>query len=148
MVVRIFAARKELFVCRLSTTISDLPRILILMNSLLFIVYFIIIIIIFLGADVIILMFDITNQKSFYDLDTVWMNLLRHSIYPNAVPCDKCLVVVGNKADLELQRKVTNTHGKDFAEEIGATFIEISAKTGHNVDALLRHCSIACGHPS
>lgn len=66
------------------------------------------------------------------------MKLLRDSIYPNVVPSDKYLIVVGNKSDLELQRKVTSVDGKEFAEAIGAIFLETSAKTGQNMDVLLK----------
>lgn len=90
----------------------------------------------------IILMFDITNEKSFNDLETVWMKLVRDGIYPNVIPSDKYLVVVGNKCDLELQREVMTSDGKEFAETIGASFVETSAKTGENVDALLKQFGV------
>ena len=87
-------------------------------------------------------MYDITSRESFSDLDEVWMRLLVQSIYPNVVPSDKHLVVVGNKSDLGLQRTVSDSEGREFADGIGAGYLETSAKTGQNVDELLRYCNV------
>lgn len=42
-------------------------------------------------------------------------------------------VVVGNKCDLEEKREVTREEGQRMADNYGATFFEISAKTNVNV---------------
>ncbi len=43
-------------------------------------------------------------------------------------------MVVGNKADLEGQRKVPNERPiKDYREKFGIDYWEVSAKTGFNV---------------
>lgn len=98
------------------------------------------------GADVIILMFDISNEDSFRDLDTIWMKLIKGSVYPQALPSNKHMLLVGNKADLEAQRKVQNADAMTFAEEIEAGYIEISAKTELNVDELLRSLALKFYH--
>ena len=41
--------------------------------------------------------------------------------------------MVGNKVDLESDRKVSQSDGKKAAERLGIPFLETSAKTGHNV---------------
>jgi GTPase SAR1 family protein len=90
------------------------------------------------GADVIILMFDITDQQSFNDLKSVWLKHIQESIYPCVISSDTRLVVVGNKVDLEAQRKVWGDEAGKFADEIGATCcIETSAKSGFNIKELL-----------
>jgi len=43
------------------------------------------------------------------------------------------LVLVGNKSDLEGEREVSTSEGKDLAKEIGAQYIETSARNGNNV---------------
>ena len=43
------------------------------------------------------------------------------------------LVLVGNKIDLEKQRKVSTEEAKKFAQTNGLLFVETSAKTGLNV---------------
>ena len=44
------------------------------------------------------------------------------------------VVLVGNKCDLEQEREVTREEGKMMAENYGAAFFEVSAKTGVNID--------------
>ena len=44
------------------------------------------------------------------------------------------LLVVGNKCHLEEYREVTREEGEMMAASIGATFFEVSAKTGVNID--------------
>jgi len=43
------------------------------------------------------------------------------------------MVLVGNKLDLEKDRKVTTEEGQALARELGCPFFESSAKTHHNV---------------
>ena len=45
-------------------------------------------------------------------------------------------VLCGNKTDLEIQRVITTTEGRELAKQWNATFIETSAKTGKNVHEL------------
>lgn len=40
------------------------------------------------------------------------------------------IIVVGNKKDLEKERKVTTEMGESLAEQWGCVFLESSAKTG------------------
>ena len=47
---------------------------------------------------------------------------------------DPPVVLVGNKCDLEEKRVVTREEGEMMAASIGATFLEVSAKTGVNID--------------
>ncbi|KAK8809870.1 hypothetical protein WA158_000813 [Blastocystis sp. Blastoise] len=60
-----------------------------------------------------------------------------------------CVTLVGNKCDLESERKVTTQEGKDLAKKYGAHFYETSAKDGTNIDecftdianeCIKRHC--------
>lgn len=89
------------------------------------------------GADVIVMMFDITNEETFCDLYTL-KDTIAESLYPNVIPQDKVFLLVGNKVDLEKRREVASTLAKSFAEEIGAHFLEISAKTGANFSEMTR----------
>jgi small GTP-binding protein len=47
---------------------------------------------------------------------------------------DVPIVLVGNKADLLDQRKVTSTQGEEMAKKIRCPYLECSAKTGMNVE--------------
>lgn len=44
------------------------------------------------------------------------------------------LVILGNKCDLESERKVSTEEGQTLAQELGGKFLETSAKTATNVD--------------
>ena len=46
------------------------------------------------------------------------------------------IAVVGNKADLEDRSQVEREEAQAYADEIGAIFVETSAKTGDNVQDL------------
>ena len=45
-----------------------------------------------------------------------------------------CILIVGNKCDMDAQRKVTYAQGSDLAKHYKVPFIEASAKSGFNVD--------------
>ena len=44
------------------------------------------------------------------------------------------MILVGNKNDISHEREVSYDDGESLANELGISFIEASAKTGHNVD--------------
>ena len=80
------------------------------------------------GKDGILVVYDITNRQSFDDIN-FWLNEIKEKANKNTV-----LLLVGNKCDLEDERKVSFQEGKDFADNNGIKFIETSAKTNQNVD--------------
>lgn len=47
------------------------------------------------------------------------------------------MILAGSKNDLEEERKVSTTEGKDLANRLGIQFYEVSAKTKDNIDILL-----------
>ena len=80
------------------------------------------------GKNGILVVYDITNRQSFDDIN-FWLNEIKEKANKNTV-----LLLVGNKCDLEDERKVSFQEGKDFADNNGIKFIETSAKTNQNVD--------------
>lgn len=80
------------------------------------------------GAVAALLLYDITNRESFESLGR-WLNEARNNANRNI-----CIMLVGNKTDLEGQRQVSEAEAKAFAEENQMLWMEASAKTGHNVD--------------
>ena len=78
-------------------------------------------------ADGVILVYDITSQESFCKID-FWIQELH-----NKNRDSKVLMLVGNKTDLDNERKVSFQQGEKKANEIGCPFMETSAKTNHNI---------------
>jgi GTPase KRas protein len=76
-----------------------------------------------------LLVYSITSRDSFEEIDTFHQQILRVKdldAYPT--------VVVGNKCDLEFERRVGNSEGRELARHLGCKFIETSAKLRLNVD--------------
>lgn len=47
------------------------------------------------------------------------------------------LLVIGNKLDIKENREISIAKGEEFATRIGSEFMEVSAKSGQNVDEIL-----------
>ena len=75
-------------------------------------------------ANIILLVYDITNRDSFNHLPE-WLKDLTNINLDEVI-----LAVVANKIDLADKRDITLEEGKKFAEEHNFVFQEISAKTG------------------
>ena len=76
----------------------------------------------FKGTDGVILIYSINNKDSFDDLQD-WLQMLKEEI-PNDIP----IFLVGNKNDLENERKIRIEQGADFAAKHGFMFCECSVK--------------------
>jgi len=81
------------------------------------------------NADAIIIVYDITDQESFTDVEGHITEGTRYS-----QRSEKFLV--GNKVDLTNERVVDAASGKSLAEKHNILFFETSAKTGQDVDTL------------
>lgn len=73
------------------------------------------------------LVYDITDLESFQNL-TTWLIEIEKNANKNV-----CKILVGNKSDLESERKVSTEQGKEFALLYGMKFYETSAKNSYNV---------------
>ncbi|XP_029801033.1 ras-related protein Rab-44 isoform X2 [Suricata suricatta] len=78
-------------------------------------------------ADGVVLMYDITSQKSFAHVH-YWLNCLRDSGSDGVV-----ILLLGNKTDCERERQVSTEAGQQLAEKLGVSFGECSAALGHNI---------------
>lgn len=78
------------------------------------------------NLDGVMLVFDVTNDKSFYNL-TKWLNQINQ-----IKPCP--YMISGNKADLENERIVSDDEIKEVEEKFNAPCFLTSAMTGMNVD--------------
>ncbi|KAJ3434783.1 ras-like protein [Anaeramoeba flamelloides] len=77
-------------------------------------------------TNILVLLYSITDKSSFHLLkDEKYMDLMCGLSEEK----EYSIIVIGNKKDLENERQVTTKEGEEFAEEIGAYFVESSAKT-------------------
>lgn len=86
------------------------------------------------GAAGALLVYDVTSRDSFNVL-TNWLNDARTLASPNI-----CVLLVGNKRDLDETREVTFLEASRFAQENDMMFLETSAKTGENVEEAFLKC--------
>ena len=80
-------------------------------------------------GDGFLLVYSINNLASFEYLENLIekIHLLKNSK-------DTLILLVGNRCDLEEERKISKEEGKKFAHAHNALFIETSAKLGINVN--------------
>ena len=83
-----------------------------------------------IDSNIIIIVYDISNKDSFIHTEN-WIKEFNHLNRKEII-----IVLLGNKTDLEVERKVTTQEAEDFAEKNGLLFYEVSAKTGENIQEL------------
>ena len=79
----------------------------------------------FRGAHGIMIVYDITDRKSF-DTAKKWLDEIDREIVNK--------LLVGNKCDMDTKRQVEYEEAKAFAEEHGIPFLETSGRAATNVE--------------
>ena len=82
-------------------------------------------------AYIIILVYDITREKTFNDIKEIWYDDVKKNGEKYTV-----IALVGNKSDLYEEEKVEESMARAYAKEIDATFMYVSAQNGNNIDNL------------
>jgi len=80
------------------------------------------------GAMGIMLVYDITNEKSFDNIKNWIRNIEEHA------SADVEKMILGNKCDMNDRRQVSKERGEQLAIEYGIKFMETSAKASINVE--------------
>lgn len=80
------------------------------------------------SANGAIVVFDITNEDSFNHLSEWIKDFIDNTGVNN-------IIIVGNKSDLNNERKVQNEAGKDYAKTQDLQYFETSAKNGDNIES-------------
>jgi len=83
------------------------------------------------NADAAVLVYDITDGESFSSLQS-WYQELQKNV-PNCI-----IILTGNKLDLAQDRKVPKENALEFANEKECALIEVSSKSGENIEELFR----------
>ena len=84
------------------------------------------------GSHGILLLYDITKQSSFDNIRE-WVRDIKEEVSEKAI-----IFLIGNKIDMDEQRKITKEKGEELAEEYKIPFFEASAKSGENVDEVFK----------
>ena len=108
-------------------------------NSLSYIFYVSLIKMVFFsrGAMGIMLVYDITNSKSFDNIAKWLRNIQEHANE------DVEKMILGNKCDMEDKRVIPKERGEMIAKENGIRFLETSAKTNVNIEKAFMELSEA-----
>ena len=87
------------------------------------------------GANIAILVYDISNRDSFNDLDNWLLNITNHS--------DIEIIIVANKADLRdgeyKEYLIPELKGENYANNFNIKFFSVSAKTKQNISELFEY---------
>uniref|UniRef100_A0A674B9D8 small monomeric GTPase n=1 Tax=Salmo trutta TaxID=8032 RepID=A0A674B9D8_SALTR len=83
------------------------------------------------GAMGIMLVYDITNEKSFENIKNWIRNIEEHA------SADVERMILGNKCDMNDKRQVSKERGEKLAIDYGIKFLETSAKSSLNVEEVL-----------
>jgi len=81
----------------------------------------------FNGADGILLVFDITRSSTFSNVNNWYSSAVKYGL--SGVP----RILIGNKKDLEEERKIILPMAEHLSEKLNAPFFQTSALTGENV---------------
>ena len=76
----------------------------------------------------VLFLYDITNRTTFDAISEYKCDIL------DLKEQNISFLICGNKIDLEKQRQVQTCEGQQLADSLGVSFIEMSAKTGKNIN--------------
>ena len=79
------------------------------------------------------IVYDISKKESFDNLNKKFNLIKNIAEFENR---DIAIILVGNKKDLEEERKVTTKEGEEFANKMGCHFFETSAQNNENINEI------------
>ena len=82
------------------------------------------------NSRIVLLIFDITDKSSYNSAIEFWYDYIKKTA-PLAT-----IILIGNKSDLEKNRKIKKTKVKTLAKDLGMIYMESSAKTGDSIGDL------------
>lgn len=87
------------------------------------------------GANGIVVVYDVTDPESFNSV-TRWLQEIERNVGTGVHK-----MLVGNKCDLTMKRKVDKAEAQAFADKFGIPYVETSAKNGTNVENVFMELS-------
>ena len=89
------------------------------------------------GSDVCVLVYDITSIDSFKRIEHWKNNFIKYTNDNNGNNNDFPFLILGNKSDLNDQRKVEYNIAKSYADNNNIKLYETSAKNGNNINSAI-----------
>ncbi|MBA7687648.1 hypothetical protein ES703_96112 [subsurface metagenome] len=83
------------------------------------------------GSEAVILIFDLTNLKSFESIPNWYNDVIKNLKMQNE---ELIGFILGNKEDLLDERKVSVEQANEIAKKLNLEYLETSALTGKNVE--------------
>ncbi|CAF0871826.1 unnamed protein product [Didymodactylos carnosus] len=93
------------------------------------------------GADIVLLVYDITNLQSFENLEDWYQTVIKYCAGRKPL-----FALVGNKSDLEHARAVKTEKHQRFSKDKDIPAYFVSAKTGESVDNVFRQVTATLLH--
>nr|CAG4711351.1 unnamed protein product [Naegleria fowleri] len=90
------------------------------------------------GAQGVLIVYDVTNRESFEHVKS-WYDEVKQNTQEGV-----CIIMCGNKADIEKDRVVSTAEGEKLASQLGIAFFETSAKTSDNIHIAFRKLIESC----
>ena len=87
-------------------------------------------------AKAIVLVYDVTSEKSFHEIKEYWYKQIKELEGQNS---NTVIAIAANKYDLYEEKQVSNEDGEEFAKSIGAIFVSTSAKNASGINALFEN---------
>ena len=82
-------------------------------------------------AKAVIMVYDVTREDSFEELQKYWYDQIKESSPENII-----LVIAANKSDLIEKEKVDEGEARNYAKEINALYVSTSAKNSNGINNL------------
>ena len=99
------------------------------------------------GADACILVYDITDPKSFDQIEEWTSKFISQAGIES--PKEYPFLLLGNKSDLASKRQVSQQQGQSYANKQNMAFYETSAQNGQNIEDAIRNiASTASDQPT
>ena len=93
-------------------------------------------------ATIAILVYDITSERSFEEMENYWYKQIKEFAPPNII-----IGIAGNKFDLFNDEKIPEEKAKKFANEVGGIFRYTSAKESVGIQELFVLLGLKCLDP-
>ena len=97
------------------------------------------------NADGVLLLYDLTNKKSFDDIST-WMDEIKENSFKTEGEGKVVVYLIGNKVDLIEKEKeiITKKEKEELANKLGVKYYEVSCMWNLNIEEVMARIVLDC----